>query len=142
MTYEFRTPLTVISGMAEQMEGDAEGKTLIKRNSGQLLSLVNQMLDLRKLESGKMSVQKIQSDIVKYLRYLTESLKSYAELQGLKIHFLAEKPELTMDFDPGKMTRIRANLLSNAINEPPGVYLIRVESEGGAVAIRRMVVVR
>lgn len=56
MTYEFRTPLTVISGMAEQMEGDAEGKTLIKRNSGQLLSLVNQMLDLRKLESGKMSV--------------------------------------------------------------------------------------
>ena len=60
----------------------------------------------------------------------------------MKIHFLAEKPELTMDFDPGKMTRIRANLLSNAINEPPGVYLIRVESEGGAVAIRRMVVVR
>lgn len=47
-----------------------------------------------------------------------------------------------MDFDPGKMTRIRANLLPNAINEPPGVYLIRVESEGGAVAIRRMVVVR
>ncbi len=121
ITHEFRTPLTVISGVAEQMKGDnlEHNKTIIKRNSDQLLNLVNQMLDLRKLESGEVSIQKTQGDIVKFIRYLTESLKSYAELKGLTIHFLSEEQCLIMDFDKEKMTRIHSNLLSNAIKFTP-----------------------
>ncbi len=119
ITHEFRTPLTVISGMAESMKGDDDAKNLIKRNSDQLLNLVNQMLDLRKLESGQITIQKIQGDIVRHLRYLTESLKSFAELQELNLHFLSDEPKLIMDFDPEKITRIYSNLLSNAIKFTP-----------------------
>ncbi len=120
ITHEFRTPLTVISGIANQLEGNADKKDLIKRNSGQLLNLVNQMLDLRKLESGAVTIQKKQDDIVKFLRYLTESLKSYAEeTKGLGIHFISDEDQLMMDFDAEKVTRIYSNLLSNAIKFTP-----------------------
>lgn len=119
ITHEFRTPLTVISGIAGLIKGNSESKTLIQRNSDQLLNLINQMLDLRKLESGEITIQKTRGDIIKFLRYLTESLKSYAELKGLTFHFLSEKDSLLMDFDEEKITRIHSNLLSNAIKFTP-----------------------
>ena len=135
ITHEFRTPLTVIAGITEQMKGDKENKQLIQRNTGQLLNLVNQMLDLRKLESGAISFQKIQGDIIPFLRYLTESLHSYAELQELSLHFLADEKSLVMDYDPEKITRIHSNLLSNAIKFTPkggDVYVqIQIELQEG-----------
>jgi len=119
ITHEFRTPLTVISGIANQVK-DENTKKLIQRNSHQLLNLVNQMLDLRKLESGTVKIQYQQGDIVQFLRYLTESLKSYAEeTKGLTIHFISDEESLMMDFDAEKITRIHSNLLSNAIKFTP-----------------------
>ncbi len=78
ITHEFRTPLTVISGMTDQIRENPkewfnEGLNMIKRNSNRLLNLVNQMLDLSKLESGKMALNLVQSDFVNYLKYLVES---------------------------------------------------------------------
>ena len=135
ITHEFRTPLTVISGIAEQMKGDGESKSIIKRNSDQLLNLVNQMLDLRKLESGTISIKKTQADIIKFIRYLTESLKSYAEMKGLTVHFLSNEKNLLMDFDSEKMTRIHSNLLSNAIKftgEGGNIYIqLHIENKDG-----------
>ena len=127
ITHEFRTPLTVISGIAAQLTGNSESKSIIKRNSEQLLNLINQMLDLRKLESGSISINKTQGDIVRFMRYLTDSLKSYAEVQGLNIHFLSDDKKLVMDFDKEKITRIHSNLLSNAIKFTP---------EGGNIYIQ------
>ncbi|WP_296385985.1 ATP-binding protein [Winogradskyella sp.] len=118
ITHEFRTPLTVISGIADQLKNSGN-KNLIKRNSDQLLNLINQMLDLRKIESGEISIQKKQDDIIKYLRYQTESLKSLAEAQELTVHFLSDEKSLFMDFDAEKIMRIHSNLLSNAIKFTP-----------------------
>ncbi|MBK9335608.1 MAG: HAMP domain-containing histidine kinase [Lewinellaceae bacterium] len=74
ITHEFRTPLTVISGMADQIRENPsewldEGVRMIKRNSNRLLDLVNQMLDLAKLESGKMTLHLQPGDVVGYLRW-------------------------------------------------------------------------
>ena len=136
ITHEFRTPLTVIAGITEKMTADHMSKAIVKRNTDQLLNLVNQMLDLRKLESGEIKVVKNQGDIIKFLRYLTESIQSLAEMKGLKIHFLPKEDELIMDFDKDKITRIHTNLLSNAIkftDEKGNIYVQsgRVPSESG-----------
>ena len=128
ITHEFRTPLTVIRGMADHtidQEGDLaptknlENAQLIKRNSAQLLTLVNQMLDLRKLESGALPLRMQQGDVIQYLRYLTESFHSHARNKEVGLHFLTEQKELVMDYDPEKLLYIVSNLLSNAIKFTP-----------------------
>jgi len=120
ITHEFRTPLTIIAGMADQVLENPkawfqEGLTMIKRNSHQLLTLVNQLLDLSKLESGSLPVHLIHDDLVSYLKYLAESFQSYAETKGILIHFQAEMEHLHMDFDPKKIETIFTNLIGNAI---------------------------
>ena len=127
ISHEFRTPLTVISGMANQIEGQEKIKDLIKRNSLSLLNMVNQILDLRKLELGKLKLDLVQGDIVQYLQYVLASYEAIAELKGVKLHFLPKEQEIIMDFDQEKFMRIISNLLSNAIKFTPeggNVYLI------------------
>lgn len=136
ITHEFRTPLTVISGMADQVLEDPanwfrEGLSMIKRNSQHLLGLVNQMLDLSKLESGRLPVNMVQDDIVKFFKYLTESYHSYAETKDIRLHLLPEVEELFMDFDPEKVQTIVGNLVSNAIKftSVGGDVYITIEGE-------------
>lgn len=124
ITHEFRTPLTVISGMADQVLENPKdwfrrGLNMIKRNSGQLLGLINQMLDLSKLEAGTMPVHLVQDDIIRYLRYLTESLHAYAESKDIRLHFLPAVRILQMDFDPDKLQTIFINLVGNGIKFTP-----------------------
>ena len=116
ITHEFRTPLTVILGMSDQIkEGQTEVRQLIRRNSKNLLHLVNQLLDMSKLESQKMQLSLVQCNIVSYLRYLTQSFESYSAIKQIELVFETELHELVMDFDPDKIQHIIANLLSNAI---------------------------
>lgn len=115
ITHEFRTPLSIIQGMTEQLEGNDKVKDTIQRNSFNLLNLVNQMLDLSKLESGNLPIKMVQSDVVNYLSYLTESFHSMAISKGIKLHFLPKESVIYMDYDPDKLMKIMINLLSNAI---------------------------
>jgi signal transduction histidine kinase/ligand-binding sensor domain-containing protein/DNA-binding response OmpR family regulator len=124
ITHEFRTPLTVILGMAHQIESKPDeylksGTNMIIRNGESLLKLVNELLDLSKLESGKMSLQLVQGDVVIFLRYIIESFHSLAESQKKQLHFLSEIDSLTVAYDPEKMRQIVANLLSNALKFTP-----------------------
>lgn len=115
ITHEFRTPLSVIQGVAEQLDGNEQAKEAIQRNSYNLLNLVNQMLDLSKLESGTLPIKMMRGDVINYLSYLTESFKSFSDSKNIKLHFLSEVKFLEMDFDPDKLMKIIVNLLSNAI---------------------------
>lgn len=124
ITHEFRTPLTIILGMTDQLkshvyESGREGLEMIDRNGKQLLRLVNQMLDLQKLESKSMSLDLIQGDMLIYLRYLVESFHSYAATKNIRIYFLTELEQLQMDYDPDKLQSIVSNLLSNAVKFTP-----------------------
>jgi signal transduction histidine kinase/DNA-binding response OmpR family regulator/ligand-binding sensor domain-containing protein len=124
ITHEFRTPLTVIQGMANELEDHPTQEpgrkiNLIKKNSRNLLALVNQMLDLSRLQAGKASVELKQNDVINFVKYLVESYESYAKLQNLGLQFYSEEKELIMDFDAKKMEKVLANLLSNAIKFTP-----------------------
>jgi signal transduction histidine kinase/DNA-binding response OmpR family regulator len=136
ITHEFRTPLTIILGMTEQMKANPEkwlddGLKMIKRNGQNLLNLTNQMLDLSKLEANFMPVNLIQDDIALYLKYLVESFHSLAEAKNIGISFLTDPEEIRMDFDPDKILDILSNLLSNAIKFTPkgGSIQISVSKE-------------
>ena len=131
ITHEFRTPLTVIMGMAQQViskpaEHFKNGMDMIIRNGQNLLNLVNEMLDLSKLETGKMQLQLVNGDIITFLRYVVESFVSLAESQQKQLHFLAEMDDLYMAYDPEKIRQIITNLLSNALkftDEKGNIYI-------------------
>lgn len=124
ITHEFRTPLTVILGMAQQVKENPAvhlntGMEMIIRNGQSLLNLVNEMLDLSKLETGKMELQLINGDIINFLRYIVESFHSLAESQHKQMHFLSDIDSFYTKYDPEKLRQIIANLLSNAVKFTP-----------------------
>lgn len=124
ITHEFRTPLTIIQGLADQVREEAQGKvrekaTLIKRNSKKLLVLINQLLDLSKLESNELEVSSIQTDIIPFLHYQVQSFHSVSAKKSIQLSFQTEMEQLQMDFDPVKIEQIVSNLLSNALKFTP-----------------------
>ncbi len=132
ISHEFRTPLTVISGMNHQIKSAPvkwldKGTTMIERNATHLLNLVNQILDLRKLESGKLQLNIIQGDALPLINYLAESFQTIAESRDIKLHYLNTTEEIILDHDAEKLQRIISNLLSNAIKFTPAcrdIYLM------------------
>ncbi|MBX2874373.1 MAG: response regulator [Saprospiraceae bacterium] len=128
ITHEFKTPLTIISGVIEQVQGHDKVKQLVKRNSSNLLSLVNQILDLRKLEEGRLELKWVQANIIEYLQYLLASYEALAGLKDIELHFVPTQQEVLMDFDKEKVQRVLSNLLSNAIKFTPagGDVYVRV----------------
>jgi len=138
MTHEFRTPLTIILGMAKQLKKDSNGQThnkfdMIIRNGQNLLGLVNKMLDLSKIESGKLQINWVRDDIIGFLRSLTSSFSSLYEQKEIQLHFLPELNELTTSFDPDKLQQIVSNLISNAYKftlEGGNIYVtVKVEDQ-------------
>ncbi|MBT33081.1 MAG: hypothetical protein CMO01_25765 [Thalassobius sp.] len=120
ITHEFRTPLTVILGLAEEIDGKYKKiKSIIKQNSLNLLQLVNQLLDLSKLEAGMLKTNMQQGDVILYLHYIFESFHSLAEQKEIHLHFKSEVDKLVMDYDADKLLNIVSNLLTNAIKFTP-----------------------
>lgn len=135
ITHEFRTPLTVILGMTEPLKKHFSSRAeashdksveMIRRNGQNLLQLINQILDLAKLESGKLQLNLEKTDLIAYAKYLVESFHSFASGRKIQMHFLPESESIEMDFDREKMQAVLSNLLSNAIKFTP---------EGGHVYI-------
>lgn len=128
ITHEFRTPLTLILGPLEQIVNNKKsiGKeelnnrlSLVIRNGRRLCNLVNQLLDLSKLESGKMTIQRKQGEVIAYVRWLVEAFQSLAEDRQIQLHFSTSTSKLNGYFDPDKLEKILYNLLSNAFKFTP-----------------------
>ena len=120
MTHEFRTPLTVILGMVQHIRRSAadhldNGLDMIERNGNNLLRLVNEMLDLSKLEAGKMELNLVHGDVINFIRYIIESFHSMAESQDKKMHYISSLDTLYAKYDEEKIRQIVSNLLSNAL---------------------------
>lgn len=125
ITHEFRTPLTVIMGMTEQLQNEPKKNIqpkleTIERNSKQLLDLVIQLLDLSRLEEGSLKPKYAQGEIINFLSYITESYQSFALSKKRTLSFYSEvESDFLMDYDAEKMQRILINLLSNALKFTP-----------------------
>lgn len=133
ISHELRTPLTAILATTEQIKTAPEtwmekGLPIIERNGHRLLDLVNQVMELRKLESGKpVEIQLFQGDIIPFLHYLLEPFQPQLEHKRIQLNTRSELSELIMDFDPDKLTIVLSNLISNAIKFTPAGGEITVE---------------
>ena len=120
ISHEFRTPLTLILGPIEKIiSRSSDTNTLkdagiIKRNSKRLLQLVNQLLDLSKLESGKLKLEVSKGNIVSFVKGTALSFESLIESKDITLKISAEQEYIELYFDKEKMTKILSNILSNA----------------------------
>lgn len=121
ISHEFRTPITLILGPLEKMLNDKQivkkykgSLDLMHKNANRLLRLVNQIMDLRKIESGKMRLKTEKADIIVFLKDIYKTFEEYAGQKRIEFRFLSEVEELVCWFDPDKLDKIVFNLLSNA----------------------------
>lgn len=137
ITHEFRTPITVIKGITAEIKNNDKSKELIQRNADNLLNLITQLLDLSKLESGKMELDLVQDNLIAYLKYLIQSYHSLAFNKKINLSFSAFEDKVWMDFDKEKMRQIIANLVSNAIKFTPeyGNIMVMAKKEGDTLSL-------
>lgn len=121
ISHEFRTPLTLIMGPLEHIISTYRDNQLQKtagmmlRNSQRLLGLIDQLLELSKLESGKLTLRAAPQNIVPVLSAMTAAFESLSHQYELDLIFHSPSQEITLYFDGEKVEKIIANLLSNAI---------------------------
>jgi len=137
VAHELKTPLTIILGMARNLRKKRKNEidksaNIIIRNSEELNDLINQILDLSKLEVGKLDLDMAHGDIILYLKYLLSSFESLASAKEIRLHFLGTEDTLYMDFDAQKVKHILTNLVSNAIKNThvKGDVYLQVSQEG------------
>ena len=141
LTHEFRTPLTLILGPARRLSERAkqlQDATLgrearrIDRQGRKLLQLINQLLDLRKLEAGKLTVEREPILLNDFFRSLTETFRPEAERRNIQLSYeyftdATSPPPEVIAIDRVKQESILFNLISNALKFTP---------EGGKVMVR------
>ena len=122
VSHELRTPLTLILGMLERIKAEVgKQETIIKqldiakRNAEKLHLLINDILDLRKIENKSMEVKKEYRNIVSFLETIISYFNEIAETKHINIEFSHNQEVLICPFDVDKTEKIMYNLLSNAM---------------------------
>lgn len=157
VSHELRTPLTSIKGSLGLLEGGVAGELppkalkLIKiahKNSLRLVNLVNDILDMEKLASGKMNINLQSVDLVHLAKQAIEASTSYAD--SFNVHYqLGQHPEHAfISGDSDRLMQVFANLLSNAAKfSPPGdmvevrvihhtdQFLVEIEDHGSGIPL-------
>lgn len=141
VSHDLRTPLTLISGYAEAMrdlpeENNAENAQIIVDESQRLTTLVNDLLDLSKIQSGMQQLSLFPFCLTESIRQCVERTSRMIQSQGYEITFTADR-EVTLTADENKVVQAFYNLLSNAVNHagPQKRILVRQEVEEGFVKL-------
>lgn len=125
ISHEFRTPITLILGPIDQLlkrvttSEDRSRLEMVRRNAVRLLRLVNQLLDLSKLESGKMKLHLSRIDVTPFLRGVVMQFHSLAERKNICFTLTMDFESLVVPIDREKVEKILNNLLSNAFKFTP-----------------------
>lgn len=130
ISHEFRTPLTLILSPLWDLQKEFPTRAifqLMRQNAERLLSLINQLLDLSKLEAGKMDVQIQEGDLPPFLKYVFASFESLGQDKNILFQYQQSREHQTAFFDADKLEKITTNLLSNAFKFTP---------ENGRVEVR------
>lgn len=121
ISHDFRTPLTLIIGPLERMLAKKMGNSFIQeqhetmhRNASVLLQLVNQLLDFRKSESGKLQLKASKNNIVPFVENIKLSFEELAREKQIKYSFQASSQNIEVWFDTINLKKVIYNLLSNA----------------------------
>ena len=128
LSHELRTPLTLILAPLSQLVRQSQPNlriknqlNMIQRNGERMLNLINQILDIRKTETGNAKLKAAEGNIVKFLREVTLAFREIALIQKVDFYFNAGEDVMNVYFDRDKLEVVMYNLLSNAFKfTPPG----------------------
>lgn len=134
ITHEFRTPLTLIVGPIERAlklsynPQVIEQLHLVERNSKYLLSLVNQLMDFRKVEEGRIKIATNYGNLKEFMLEIVPPFADYAKNRGINLQLYLRLPDPFLMFDEDVMRKIMTNLISNALKFTPkggnvGIYV-------------------
>lgn len=142
VSHEFRTPLTLMIGplesvVAQKKDLPYEQSAIALRNSRRLLRLVNQLLDLQRLDAGRMQARFRPCRLIDFVNQIVETFRPYCEKKNIKIstELIPCKP---VYLDLEKFDKVLYNLLSNAMKftEPGGSITVKVEPAGDHVRMQ------
>jgi len=125
VSHEFKTPLSLILGPIESLGEQIRDKrqleqlSLMRQNGERLLRLIDQIMDLRKFDNGKMKLNPSTGEFVSFVHRIYASFAYQAQRRGIDYDFEASEPELTFQFDSDKVEKVLYNLLSNAFKFTP-----------------------
>jgi signal transduction histidine kinase/DNA-binding response OmpR family regulator len=132
ISHEFRTPLTLLLSPLRDLQKEFPQRDLFRtmsQNAERLLSLINQLLDLSKLEAGKMEVQRQEGDLPPFLKFLFASFESLAQNKNILFQYQQNQTHRIGSFDADKLEKITTNLLSNAFKFTPENGRIEVQAD-------------
>jgi len=141
VSHELRTPLTAIRGALGMLVGGVAGEIgdgarplleIAHKNSERLVRLINDILDIEKLEAGRLPFNFSRCDVLKLIEQTLTDLKPYADEHGARLELVLPQANLKAEanVDPDRFAQIMANLLSNAIKHSPAGGVVRVELHG------------
>jgi len=128
VSHELRTPITSIKSSLDMLLAgrmgeitDTQGNfiTLAKRNVDRLSGIINDLLDLSKIEAGKMEYRFEPCNLLEPVKVVVSSFEHLAQKKNIKIVFDAEKEEFKTSADSGRIEQIVSNLVSNAVKFTP-----------------------
>ncbi|MDX2430861.1 MAG: two-component regulator propeller domain-containing protein [Bacteroides sp.] len=144
ISHEFRTPLTLILGPTEKLLNQEDYKNvpaikqeleLIYRNERRLFKLINQLLEVRRVETGNLRLAVTEDDLLAYLKTIHLLFMPYAEKKNMEFIFKSGLEHLRVLFDADKIEKIFYNLLSNAFKYTPAggkiVFSVELQKEVG-----------
>ena len=142
VSHELRTPLTSIRGSLDLLKGEvlgpltpqaAEVTTIAHRNTTRLIKLINDILDLDRLDSGKMELNVADTDAATIIHTAAESVRAFAEQSAVEI--IATTSDDVLRADADRIVQVLVNLLSNAIKFSPRDSSVRLtaRSERGEI---------
>ncbi|MDH6304430.1 signal transduction histidine kinase/ligand-binding sensor domain-containing protein/DNA-binding response OmpR family regulator [Parabacteroides sp. PF5-5] len=146
ISHEFRTPLTLILSPLEDLLKKAkdpeekESLRIMRRNAKHLLTLVNQLLDFRKLDMNAHTLQKSLGDIVTFVRQQSEVFNEVMARKDINFSYTSSLKHFYMYFDADKLGKVLINLLSNAYKFTPekgtiNVHLLQTEDNKVQISI-------
>lgn len=150
ISHELRTPLNIILSTLQLHDMYVENGSIIyknettykrmsalKQNSMRLLRLINNLIDITKIDAGYFNLQCQSLNIIEFIEDITMSVANYIERKNISLIFDTEIEEKIACFDPNKMERIILNLLSNAVKFTPkgGTIYVDIRDEKDKVKI-------
>ena len=158
LSHEFRTPLSLILTPTEHLISEAENTALlgqykiIQRNARRLLKLINQLLDVKNVESGGLTFHPSEGDIVQFIKDCVADFHELSENKHINLNFETNTQAQQAIFDPDKLEKVLFNLLSNAFkfthedgaimvtlelqqeNEEKGILILTVSDTGVGIS--------
>ena len=144
ISHEIRTPLTLVMSPLKKMresELDPERKELFNlmyRNSLRILRMVNQLMDIRKVDNGQMQLHFIETDVVYFTKDLMQAFENLAESRNIDFQIDSRPEAMNLWIDQDNFDKILFNILSNAFKYTPNKGTVKISISDAILNVGEM----